>query len=255
MKRKKQTPKAKRILKLNDTFDFKGASYKISHLSEVGVRAEVIGNIPLKRELRTLYWFGTEHFERETGFKINTEGGFPVSIEPYRYVVSPNGLGEVVKVKNDEVNVRLFNPEGRRGRRKTMKFTHDQLKSLSQHHPQLSNAGSYIKGVERINIPYSKEMGTQGTIEVVKDIQDGKWRYGIEFQLPSTRGGIYGPSKLHSKTFDERNKAIRAAVYSLKAIMREETRRNDTSQEQRQKINEAINITHAWFREQFLNFS
>lgn len=241
---------AKRILKLNDTFKFRGAAYKISYLSEVAVRAEEAEPIPTNQEPRTLYWFSTDHFEKETCLKIDTDGGFPVLIEPYRYVSSPAGLGEIVKVKALEVKVRLFKQDGKRGRRKTMTFTREQLRSLSQCHPQLSNAGSYIKGVEKIIIPYPKEIETRSTIELVQDIQDGKWRYGIEFQLPTTRGGINGPSKLHSKAFDGRDTAINAAVRTLKAIMREETRRADTSQDQLQKINEAMKTTDMWLRKQ-----
>lgn len=233
-------------LELNDMFEFEGSSFKISHLSEVGVRAEEIGQRADGEELRTLYWFGVNHFEEETGFKINTEGGFPTPIEPRRYVSTPEGFGEIVKIKNDGVHVRLFNLEGQRGRRKISTFTREQLQSLSQHHPQLSNAGSYIKGVEKITVPYSEDLQIQAKIEVVQDIKDGGWRHGIEFQLPTTRGGIYGASKFYSKKFDDRMKAIKAAVKDLKAVMVEETQRADTSADQQLKINKAIKETDAW---------
>lgn len=250
---KKSVRKYKRSTKpglvLNDTFEFEGTSYKISYLGEVGVRAKEINPKAGRKEPRTLYWFGTENFESETGLKLNTEGGFPVPIEPYRYVASPEGLGEIVKVKNDVVNVRLFNSEGKRGRRKTVTFPRDQLRSLSQHHPQLSNAGSYIKGMEKIPVLYSAEIEAQAIIEVVRDIQDGKWRCGIEFQLPNTHGGIHGPSKFDSKIFNTRGEAIKAAVRNLKSIMKEDLQRADTTPEQQEKISKAIKETDIWARQ------
>ncbi len=239
-----------RTLEINDTFEFEGTSFKISHLSEVGVRAEEIGQRVKGKELRTLYWFGAEHFERETGYKIHTEGGFPVPMQLCRYVASPAGFGEIVKIVKDDVNVRLFNPKGQRGRRKTVTFTCDQLRSLSQQHPQLSNAGSYIRGVEKIAVPYSDDLEIQATIEIVRDVQDEKWRHGIEFKLPTTRGGIYGPSKFHSKICDDRSTAIEWAVKDLKAIMREEAQRADTTPDQQKKINKAIKETNAWLLQQ-----
>lgn len=245
---RKRQSSTKQNLDLNDSFEFEGSSFKISHLSEVGVRAEEIGQRVKGKELRTLYWFGAEHFERETGFKLNTEGGFPVPIAPRRYVASPEGFGEIVHVLKDAVKVRLFNSKGQRGRRKTKTFAREQLQSLSQYHPQLSNAGSYIKGVEKIKISYREDIEIQAAIEVVRDIQDGKWRHGIEFQLPTTRGGIYGPSKFHSKMFDDKRSAIKAGVRDLKAIMREEAQRADTSVDQQQKINIAIKETDTWLR-------
>jgi hypothetical protein len=240
----------KRSLDLDDIFEFEGISFKISHISEVGVRAEEIDQRAKDKELRTLYWFGVEHFESETGHKIKTRGGFPVPMQPGRYVVSPEGFGEILKVKKDDVNVRLFNLEGQRGRRKAATFTRDQLRSLSQHHPQLSNAGSYIKGVEKITVSYSEDIETQATVEVVRDIQDGRWRHGIEFQLPTTRGGIYSPSKFYSRKFDDRRKALIAGIRDLKVVMREEMQRADTSQDQRRKIIKAIKETDAWLHQQ-----
>lgn len=246
----KPNPSPDTGLKLNDTFEFKRKSYKILHLSEIGVRAKEIVQKARRREPRTLYWFGVEQFESETGLKINTEGGFPVPIEPCRYVASPEGLGEIVEVDNERVKVCLFNSEGHRGRRKTATFTRDQLRSLSQYHPQLSNAGAYIKGMERIAIPYSREIETQAIIEAVQDIQDEKWRHGIEFKLPTTRGGIYGPSKFDSEIFDNRLKAIKAAIRDLKAVMSEELQRAHPTPDQRQKIEKAIEETVEWARQQ-----
>jgi hypothetical protein len=233
-------------LRLNDIFKFKGGTYRISYLSEIGVRAERLNQKVTDAPLQTLYWFGVEHFEKETNFKINTEGGFPVQIEPHRYVASPEGLGEIVEVRNEGVKVRLFKSEGKRGRRKTIIFTREELKSLSQHQPQLSNTGSYIKGIDIIVIPYSEEIETRASIEIVQDTQDGKWRYGIEYRLPNTHGGIQGPSKFYSRMFDDRRKAIKAAVRYLKDIMRKDLPRAETTLEQRQKINKAIEETDKW---------
>jgi hypothetical protein len=233
-------------LQLNDIFEFKGRTYKISYLSEIGVRAEQLNQGAGGKTPQTLYWFGIERFEKETNLKINIEGGFPVQIEPNRYVASPEGFGEIVEVKNAGVKVRLFNSEGRRGRRKTIIFTREEIKSLSQYQPQLSNTGSYIKGIEIIAIPYTEEIETKASIEIVRDTQDGKWRYGIEYRLPNTHGGIQGPSKFYSRMFDDRKKAIKAAVRYLKDIMRKDLPRADTTLEQRQKINKAIKETDKW---------
>ncbi len=237
-------------LKLNDIFEFNGSSYKISHLSEVGVRAEKLNSEPCKTNPRTLYWFGVEHFEEETGLKINTKEGFPIPIEPYRYVVSPEGFGEIVEVNDEQVKVRLFNSKEQKGRRKITIVSREQLRSLSQYDQRLSNAGVYIKCIERIVIPYAEETETQASIEVVQDTQDGEWRYGIEFLLPNSHGGSYSPSKFQSKTFGNRGKAIKAAAKEIKALMKEDLQRAETTSDQQRKLNTAIKLTDEWLRTQ-----
>jgi hypothetical protein len=250
IKHQETIQKSKTSLKLNDTFNFEGQSYRISHLSEIGVRAEKLDSEGKSIPHSNLYWFGIDHFESETGLKLNTEEGFPIPLQPGRIVVSPDGPGEITVVKSNSVSVRLFNLEGRRGRRKVVTFTPDQLRSLSQSHPQLSNAGAYIKGVESIAIPYSKDMDTQASIEIVQDTQDGKWRSGITFQFPNTHGGVHGPSKFYSKMFDTRIDAVKAAARRLKKLMKEDLIRADTSSEQREKICKAMLETDVWVRQQ-----
>ena len=210
------------------------------------MRAEQLNQGAASKTPRTFYWFGVEHFEKETNLQIDIEGGFPVQLEPHRYVASPEGLGEIIEVKNEGVKVRLFNSAGQRGKRKTTIFKREELKSLSQYQPQLSNTGSYIKGIDIIVIPYSEEIETRASIEIVRDTQDGKWRYGVEYRLPNTHGGIQGPSKFYSRMFDNRRKAIKAAIRYLKNIMRKDLPRADTTFEQRQKINTAIKETNKW---------
>jgi hypothetical protein len=236
-------------LKLNDTFEFDGEVYRISHLSEIGVRAEKFDDAGNSVPNSRLYWFGIPQFESETGLKIDVEGGFPVPIQPHRYVVSPEGPGEITVVKGNHIKVCLFNLEGHRGRRKISTFTPDQLRSLSQWHPQLSNAGAYVNGIESIVIPYSKEVETQASVETVHDLQDGKWRSGITFQFPNTHGGVFGPSKFSGKMFDTRLDAVKAAVRMLKKLMKEDLMRADTSLEQRKKIRKAIEETDIWVRQ------
>jgi hypothetical protein len=236
-------------LKLNDTFEFDGEVYRISHLSEIGVRAEKFDDAGNSVPNSRLYWFGISQFESETGLKIDVEGGFPVPIQPHRYVVSPEGPGEITVVKGNHIRVRLFNLEGRVGRRKIATFTHDQLRSLSQWHPQLSNAGAYVKGIESIVIPFSKEVETKASVETVQDLEDGKWRFGITYQFPNTRGGRYGLSKFNGKMFNTRLDAFKAAVRLLKKLMREDLIRADTSPEQREKIRRAIEETDVWIRQ------
>jgi hypothetical protein len=248
---------------LNDTFEFGGKTYRISHLSEIGVRAERVIKNEKKKSLlskgknkvkkapaapQSLYWFGIAHFESDTGLKVAADCGFRVPIEPGRYVVTPEGPGEVSLVEKDKVKVRLLAVKSGRGRRKVLTCSPDQLLSLSQWHSQLSNAGAYIKDVESMVIPYSKEVETQASVELVQDIQDGKWRSGVRYQFPNTHGGFYSPSKFYSKIFDTRPDAITAAVRMLKRFMKDELHRADTTSEQSKKISQAMRETDAWIR-------